>query len=103
MRYLVIAVVALWAILIWQPVLTDIALSPEPASIYKCWQRKLGTADPWVKFGEVLHPTVQITLPTPSAKMEYAVSALDLAGNDSSLSLPTTARPETPAGVKVER
>jgi hypothetical protein len=89
------------ATLAWDAVTTDITGAPETISAYKAWQRKAGTVEVWVKFAETA--ALSVPVPTPSAKMEYAVSAIDLAGNESGLSLSVTAKPETPKNPRVDR
>lgn len=89
------------ALLVWDPVITDITGAPETVAAYHIYSRKAATSDPWVKIGEA--PSTQLTLPTPAAKQEYSVSAVDLAGNEGDRSVAVTAKPDTPKNPRVER
>lgn len=91
----------LGATLSWDPVTVDITGAPETVSVYRCYARKAGTLDAWVRFAET--PANTTTLPSPSAKMEYVCSAVDLAGKESDQSISVTAKPETPRNLQVVR
>ena len=85
----------------WDAVTTDEGGFTETISLYRCYQRRFGTTDQFVKFGET--PSLTIATPTSAAKMEYAVTAVDAAGNESVLSNLTTAKPNAPGNAVVTK
>lgn len=78
----------------WDEVTTDITGAPAIAASYKVYSRLVGTADPFVELGATF--SLSFPLPTPSAKREYVITALDLAGEESDMSLSATGKPDTP-------
>jgi hypothetical protein len=76
----------LGATLAWDPVTTDITGAPETPAGYRCYSRRVNTTEAWVQFGFAAHPATEIGIPVPAAKQEYAVTAVDQAGNESAFS-----------------
>lgn len=86
----------LGATLAWDPVATDITGAPETPAGYRCYSRRAGSAEAWAQFGFAAHPVTEIGIPVPAAKQEYAVTAVDEAGNESALSEATLGKLKAP-------
>ena len=87
-------------ILAWDPVTTDIHGFPELGVVtYRIWARKAFSQDAWVKIGETT--ALSQDVPVGAGKLEYSLTALDEAGNESGRSESATARPGTPPKPRV--
>ena len=86
----------LGATLSWDPVTTDTTGAPETPAGDRCYSRRVNTAEAWVQFGFAAHPVTEIGIPVPAAKQEYAVTAVDEAGNESAMSEATVGKLKTP-------
>ena len=85
----------------WDAVTTDVTGAPEDVVSYNVYSRRLGSANTWVLLGSTAE--LFFPLPTPAAKQEYNVAALDAAANEGEASVSVTAHPNTPNNPFVQR
>ena len=85
----------------WDAVTTDITGAPDTIVSYNVYSRQLNSGTVWALLGNTVE--LFFPLPTPAAKQEYNVAALDAAANEGDASVSVTAHPNTPNNPFVRR